>query len=68
MDEVVAADFGKQLAVVSSRPSSVATDATGTRVYVLLPAEARAPIITEGKSCVLSPIQDCGDCLSVGLA
>jgi DNA-binding beta-propeller fold protein YncE len=33
---------------LSSRPSSIATDATGSRVYVLLPDEARAVVITEG--------------------
>ena len=33
---------------LSSRPSGIATDATGSRVYVLLADEARAVIITEG--------------------
>jgi YVTN family beta-propeller protein len=33
---------------LSSRPTSVATDASGTRVYILLPDEARAVVITEG--------------------
>ncbi len=34
--------------VLSSRPTSIATDASGARVYVLLPDEARAVVIAEG--------------------